>query len=212
MQIIDLSHTIENGMPVYPGTQPPLIETPLTIDANGFQEKKLSFFSHTGTHVDAPAHIIAGASSLDQLMLDSFVGRAFVMDISANGKKSIEKEDLAGYAGQFEEFDFALFYSGWSDFWGNEKYFQDYPVLSEEAADWICQYDLKGIGIDACSFDTMDSNDLVIHNKLLDRGFVLIENLANLSGLPDMPFMFSCLPLKIKAADGSPVRAVALLI
>ena len=39
MQIIDLSHTIENGMPVYPGTQPPLIETPLTIDANGFQEK-----------------------------------------------------------------------------------------------------------------------------------------------------------------------------
>ena len=172
----------------------------------------LSFFSHTGTHVDAPAHIIAGASSLDQLMLDTFVGMAFVMDISANGKKSIEKEDLAGYAGQFEEFDFALFYSGWSDFWGNEKYFQDYPVLSEEAADWICQYDVKGIGIDACSFDTMDSNDLVIHNKLLDRGFVLIENLANLSGLPDMPFMLSCLPLKIKAADGSPVRAVALLI
>jgi len=211
MQIIDLSHPIENGMPVYPGTEPPLIETPLTIDADGFQEKRICLFSHTGTHIDAPAHIISGASSLDQLMIDTFIGMAFIIDIPANSGKCIEKEDLARYADQLEESDFALFYSGWSDFWGKEKYFQDYPVLSEAAADWMCRYDLKGVGIDACSFDTTESSDLIIHTKLLSRGFILIENLTNLSGLPEMPFIFSCLPLKIQAADGSPVRAVAQL-
>ena len=211
MQIIDLSHTIKSGMPVYPGTVAPLIETPLTIENDGFQEKRLNLFSHTGTHIDAPSHIIAGASALDQLMIDTFVGSAFIIDISASTQERIEKDQLTAYLDKLNELDFALFYTGWSDYWGQGKYFEDYPVLSEAAADWICQFDLKGIGIDTGSFDPLNSTDLTIHHKLLGRGFVLIENLTNLSGLPDVPFTFSCLPLKIKAADGSPVRAVAIL-
>ena len=211
MQVLDLSHTIENGMPVYPGTEAPLIETPVTIESDGFLEKRLRLFSHTGTHVDAPAHIIDGASTLDQLMIDTFSGKAFLIDSSSTDRQIIDVKELAAYTSHFEEMDFALIHTGWSAFWGQTKYFSGYPVLSAPAAEWLTRFDLKGIGIDACSFDAVDAVDYSIHQTLLNRGFILIENLTNLSGLPDVPFTFHCFPLKIKAADGSPVRAVAML-
>jgi kynurenine formamidase len=211
MQIIDLSHQIETGMPVYPGTEPPVIETPVTIEADGFLEKKLTLFSHTGTHVDAPAHIIPGAMTLDRLGIDRFIGPAFIIDVSNRNDSVIKKEMLIPLAEKLRKTDFVLFYSGWSSFWGNQKYFIKYPVLSEEAAHWICQFELKGIGVDMCSFDPVDSTELPVHHVLLRRGFILIENLTNLADLPEKSFTFSCLPLKIESSDGAPTRAVAIL-
>jgi arylformamidase len=211
MRVRDLSHTIRAGMPVYPGTEPPLIENPVSLENDGFLEKKLTLYSHTGTHVDAPAHMIADALTLDRFEVGHFIGRAYVVDVSALPDPEIKIENLIPYTQKFRESEFILFFSGWSAFWGSEAYFIDYPLLSKEAAGWLCQFDLKGIGIDMISFDPVDSVDMPVHHILLSREFILIENLTNLAGLRQTSFTFSCLPLKIESADGAPIRAVAVL-
>ncbi len=211
MQVIDLSHLISPDMPVYPGTEPPLFETPVSIEDDGFLEKKITLFSHTGTHVDAPAHMRPGALTLDRMRIDKFLGTGFVIDISRIPGTLIDKEVLTPFSQQLEEKDFVLMYSGWSDFWESQKYFGKYPVLSEEAANWICRFNLKGIGIDMISVDHIDSPDMPVHQALFKHDLIIIENLTNLASLVKKDFTFFCLPVKIDTADGAPTRAVAIV-
>jgi kynurenine formamidase len=103
-----------------------------------------------------------------------------------------------------------LIYTGWSRYWGTDKYFSDYPVLSPESTEWLSRFKLKGIGLDVISADGADSQDFPIHKAFLKNDTVIIENLKNLDLVPIDQFLFSCLPLKLEDADGSPVRAVAL--
>jgi len=208
-RVIDLSHTICVGMPIYPGTEPPVIDVPCTVESHGFYERKLSFFSHTGTHLDAPAHMLAHGPTLDRMPVETFIGSAFVVQLPMKKRSTIELADLRSYENLFKSCDFFLLSTGWSKYWGQDDYFEDYPVLSEEAALWIDSFQLKGVGVDMISVDPMDSQDMMIHKILLER-LVLIENLTNLDKLPESGFTFSCLPLKLIAADGSPVRAVAV--
>lgn len=212
MQIFDLTQTISPQMPVYPGTEPPVFSLGCSLEVDGFREKKLTFFSHTGTHIDAPAHLLADGKTLDQFPAAQFVGPACCLDFSDRPGAVIEVADLEPYRAQLAQVDFCLLRSGWSCYWGAPQYFVDFPVLSLAAAQWLCRFDLKGIGFDAISADPVAAQDLPIHQQLLGKGLVLIENLTNLEQLPDQPMLFSCLPLKLVDADGSPVRAVALLL
>ena len=82
MRFIDLTHVIKPGMTVFPGTEPPVFEVGSSIAADGFEEKRITLFSHTGTHMDAPAHILAGARRLDEFPIETFGGRACVVDVS----------------------------------------------------------------------------------------------------------------------------------
>ena len=106
--------------------------------------------------------------------------------------------------------DFLLFCTGWDKYWGQEKYYEDFPCLTAEAAAFLAQMPLKGIGEDCISIDPCGSVDFPNHMKLLGRGFVNTENLKNLDNLIGRPFTFVTLPLKFKNADGCSSRAVAL--
>jgi arylformamidase len=211
MKIVDLSHTICPDMPVYPGTEPPTFSSACTIEGMGFLEKKITFYSHTGTHMDAPSHIIPGAKTLDQMPPDRFVGKGAVVELEVNDGPTIDLERLKPHQGRIESCEFLLFYTGWADLWGKEDYLKGYPVLSHHAATWLAGFPLKGIGMDAISADGAESVTFPIHTILLERDIVIIENLTNLRALPDNEFVFCCFPLKIEKADGSPVRAVALV-
>lgn len=206
---IDLTHPISPGMPVYPGTEPPVLAQGCTIDAHGFAEKKITMYSHTGTHIDAPAHMLKQGSTLDQLPIDHFCGTARVWEWERRSRPVISPSDLEPDLHDIREVDFLLLYTGWSRHWGTEAYFSNYPVLSPEAAEWISSTGLKGLGVDAISVDPADTDTHPVHKALLNREMILIENLTNLEELPGSPFFFSCFPLKIEEADGSPVRAVA---
>ena len=113
--------------------------------------------------------------------------------------------------GKSDRPDFLLFYSHWVDFWGTETYFQGFPVLTPESAEYLSNLPLKGVGIDAVSFDPVGNEKLPNHMALLNREIILIENLRGLRQLLNKEFYFSCQPLKIKGADGCPVRAFAVL-
>jgi kynurenine formamidase len=203
---------MKNGMPVYPGTKSPEFNNSATIDKNGYAEKKLIFTSHVGTHIDAPGHIMDGMETLDKLCIDKFFGRGCKIEIGALDGGKIGLPFLKSKKDLIEGSDFVLFCSGWSAHWGTEEYFKGFPVLCADAAEWLCSFPIKGIGYDAASADHVDSENLPIHKIILSHKKIIIENLTGLASIPESGFYFSCLPLPVEGADGSPVRAAAVLL
>jgi len=211
MKVIDLSHTIHSEMPLYPGTNPIKIKQLATVSVHGYNEKQFTITSHIGTHIDAPAHMLERGKRLDELTVDAFYAFACVIDVSAYHGKQIDEHVLMNSAQEIENSEYIIFYTGYEQYWDQEKYFTDFPVLTSDAAQWLCNMNLKGIGLDACSVDPVGSQDLPIHHILFNSGLTIVENLTNLKNLIGTQFLFSCFPLKIEDADGSPVRAVAIL-
>lgn len=211
MKIIDLTQTITETMPVYPGTEPPKLTVANTIEKDGFRETLLSFYSHTGTHMDAPFHIYADRTSLDALPAEQFVGKALVIDcrdVGEGGEIGMEYIDktIADAA------DFLLFHTGWDQYWGTEKYFGEYPVVSMEVCQYLLDSKKKGVGFDVIGIDPVSDGNLTRHKMLLsERDIVIIENLTNLDKIGEGLFTFAALPLKYKDADGAPIRAVAII-
>lgn len=210
-KIIDLTHCICETMPVFPGTAAPRLDEAFTIERNGFAEKMLHLVSHTGTHIDAPGHILPGALRLDGFPAEKFVGPGAVLDVVGVRGRAVEIADLKAWEPRLRVADFALLRTGWARHWGEAEYFGRYPVLSAAAADWLAGLGLKGYGVDTISVDGIDSRELPVHRALLAANMVIVENLGDLSPLVGREFLFSCLPLKIAGADGSPIRAVAIL-
>ena len=209
-RIIDLTHPITADMPVYPGTMSPVIEVANTVAEHGFLEHRLTMVTHTGTHVDAPAHMLAGGRTLDTYPADTLVGPATVLDVSAV-TGAIGRELLEPHRDVIARQAFLLLHTGWSARWGDESYFRDYPALSVEAAAWLGELGLRGVGLDAVSIDRADSVDFAVHHEVMRREMLIIENLANLKELVGRDFTLVCLPLFLTGADGAPVRAVALM-
>ncbi|MDR1572112.1 MAG: cyclase family protein [Clostridiales Family XIII bacterium] len=212
MKVIDLTHLISEDMPVYPGTEKPLLTPANSYEEDGFKETLMTMFSHTGTHMDPPAHLFADKKTLDAFPVSHFVGRALVVDcrdLEAGeriGMKYLDRDRLNA-----DNAEFLLFNTGWNRFWGQEEYFGDYPFISDEIADYIIRTRKKGIGVDAIGIDPIADENLSIHRKLFSAAdIVVIENLVNLELCGRSMFTFVCLPLNWESADGSPVRAVAL--
>ena len=210
MNILDLTYVISPHMPVYPGTEGPTLSPACTHEKDGFQETLLSMYSHTGTHMDAPAHVFAGRASLDELPASQFVGKATVIrcdDLGEGGKITMEHLRKNPAA---EQADFLLFHTGWGQYWGKPEYYGDYPCVTAEVVDFLIQTGKKGVGLDTISLDPIAS--LTLHRQVLSTNkTVIIENLNNLDKLPEGLFTLCALPLRYENADGSPIRAVAIL-
>ena len=211
MKIIDLTQTICETMPVYPGTEPPKLTIANTIEKDGFRETLLSFYSHTGTHMDAPFHIYADRTSLDALPAEQFVGKALVIDcrnVGEGGEIGMEYIDKT----IADEADFLLFNTGWDANWGKDEYFGEYPVVSMEVCQYLLDSKKKGVGFDVIGIDPVSGGNLTRHKMLLSqRDIVIIENLTNLDKIGEGLFTFAALPLKYQNADGAPIRAVAII-
>ena len=214
MRIIDLTRTVSEGMPVFPGTGGPSLAAAATLEKDGFRETLLRLTSHTGTHMDAPAHVLEGGATLDEMPASQIAGKAAVIDCRSCAPGSeIPLGRILAAGDAAREAQFLLFLTGWGRHWGSDAYFRDYPLLSREALQWIAASGKKGIGLDAASPDPVDETALTRHRLLLSGGsFVIVENLCRLEELPGGLFDFFALPLKFRGADGAPVRAVAVLV
>lgn len=213
MRAIDLSHVVETGMPVYPGDEATVIRRTAFINRDGYAQTSMAMNSHAGTHVDVGAHAFADAPGLDRLGPDNFTGWGAVVDLTGPALRHsplrIEQSHLARLA-DADGLDFVLLRTGWDARWGGEDYYRDYPTLSATACRFLSGLQLKGVGLDTPSPDPVGSA-MEAHSILLDHGLVIVENLRNLGELPSEGFVFTCLPLRIRDGEGSPVRAAALI-
>jgi kynurenine formamidase len=221
MKILDLTHPITENMPMYPGTGAPTLHVAYSHEEHGFMETLINLYSHTGTHIDAPAHLFADGATLDQYPVEHFVGKALVIDCRRLKKgEKISMSLLEEKGSMLHETEFILFLTGHSAFWGNTGYFSDFPIMSHEVVEWINRRKLKGIGIDAPSFDpvTADepgqiSDELHNHRTILKtNNTVLLENLCNLEEIGNEPFTLCALPLNTINADGAPARIIAIVL
>ena len=171
--IIDLTHTITPDMPMYPGSAAPTIEPTGSLTRNGYRETRLTIASHTGTHMDAPSHMLARGSTLEVLPASQFCGRAVVLDVSDLPPRSIITADhLRALNGTIRSADFVLFYTGWEKKWGTDAYYDDdFPVPDREAAQYLVSCGLKGVGTDALSVDTLRDEEFAAHKTLLRAGW-----------------------------------------
>jgi len=211
MKVIDLSHKINSIMPHFPGTHITELIRENTFEKDGFRVSRIIISSHAGTHLDSPSHMVRDGSYLNDFPADKFVGKGLCLDFNNLQDSIINLQNVLPFEKQIREVDFLLLNSGQSKLWGNDSYLNQYPVLSEQAAQWLGRFTLKGIGIDMISFDQVDSRDCRVHKILLAQNLVLIENLTQLEALVGKDFVFICLPLNLEKGDGSPVRAAALL-
>lgn len=211
MKVIDLTHTIKEDMPVYPGTEAPKLIPASSYEKDGFKETLLSMYSHAGTHMDPPAHIYPGRTTLDEFPASQFIGKAVVIDCrDLNEGEKITMDYILKYGEKAEKAEFILFNTGWDKYWGTDKYFGDYPYITDEVLDYILNGNYKGIGFDVIGLDPIADENLTLHKKLFKEcDIVNIENLTNLELCGDEIFNFSCNPLKIENSDGAPVRAIA---
>lgn len=210
MKVIDLTHVIKEDMPVYPGTQPPKLQTANTIEKDGFRETLLTMFSHTGTHMDAPAHVYADEKTLDALSVDRFVGKALIVDCRNAENGCIGIEHVEKYGDAARDAEFLIFRTGWAEKWNTPDYFKGFPCIDSCVADFLIATGKKGVGVDTIGIDPVGA-PLDTHLKLLKCSrLVIIENLTNLEGITGV-FTFAALPLKFLNADGAPIRAIAMV-
>lgn len=208
MKLIDMTHLIKEDMPVFPGTEKPTLKTANTIAKDGFKETVLSMFSHTGTHMDAPSHIFENEKNLDQFDINHFSGKAMVLDFSYKKEgEIISLEEIISYDLKLNDLEYVIIKTGWDKYWGDDKYYGKFPVLSNEAAIYLSGKKLKGIGLDVISLDSMDDALLKNHRAVLSKEMVIIENLTNLGAFGNEIFTVYFMPLKYKDADGAPIRA-----
>lgn len=210
MKLIDLTHTFENNMTVFPGMNPAIVEQMLTVEEHGCKVTKLEIVTHMGTHLDCKAHVFAEGFTTSDQDINSFCGNGLVIDCShLKANEEIGIDVLNNY--DINEKEFLLFYTGWDKYWNSNKYIENFPVISVELAQYLANSNIKGIGLDVISIDRVDNSELSTHKIVLGKNKIIIENLKGLNQLVDKKFMFLCLPLKIKDGDGSPIRAVAMV-
>lgn len=212
MKVIDLTHVISEDMPVYPGTEGPKLQPANTYEKDGFKETLMTMYTHTGTHMDPPAHLYQGRTTLDQFPISQFVGKALVIDCADLQEGDLIRMDrIEKVREKADKADFLLFRMGWDKYWGTDKYFGDYPYIDDPVVDYIIKGNKKGVGLDVIGIDPIAHEDLPIHKKLFKNNeIVVIENLMNLELVGDDLFTFCALPIKHIDADGSPIRAIAL--
>jgi kynurenine formamidase len=210
MPTIDLSHPLDASTPAYPGI-PKFCCTPLlTLESHGCAVSALTLSSHTGTHIDAPAHFVAGGKCVDEIDLSVLVGPAVVVDLTAKTAHApIEAADLAPALERAPQI--LLLRTGWSRHWPAFDAYATNPYLTVEAAQAVVDAGVRVLGVDTLSPDAVGSTDFAAHHILLGAGCIIAENLTNLDALPDDMdgWIVNLVPLRLAGCDGSPIRAFA---
>ena len=201
---IDLSHPLQSGPPTYPGDPETQVEDWATLEKDHYRLKKLSFGTHSFTHMDSPYHILKEGRSLDRYPVSSFFARAYVLDC-----RECSVIDMTMVQDLNNDVEALLFCTGWERYWGDIHYLDTPPLLSLEAVLFLLDKGIRIFGFDAPSCDDMEKEGLPLHTAILSHEGLIVENLCNLEALVGSCFDLIALPLSVQKSDGSPVRVVA---
>ncbi len=214
--LIDVSHTVEDGMITYHGLPAPIIcdywsrEYSRQFYAEGteFQIGKIEMVANTGTYVDSPFHRYADGKDLSQLDLASLADLETVVVRADRSNRAIthvafEELNVEGKA--------VLIDTGWDRHWRTDQYFEDHPFLTADAAQYLIDHSARLVGIDSLNIDDTADKRRPVHTRLLGADIPIAEHLCRLHQLPDQGFKFFAVPVKVKGFGTFPVRAFAIV-
>jgi len=216
MRLVDLSHTVSDGLVTYPGLPAPVITEHLSFDeshdryAEGteFSIGRIEMVSNTGTYLDTPGHRHRDGHDLSGLPLEKCaLLPTLVVDappVGAAGLSLFERLSVTGCA--------VLVRTGWSAHFGTEKYgAPEHPYLATDAATWLAEAGAVLVGIDSVNIDETSGGERPVHTLLLAREVPVVEHLTGLDQLPETGATFSAVPVKVEGMSTFPVRAFATL-
>ena len=216
-RLVDLSHTIEDGMITYKGLPAPLICDFMSREASKksyaedttFQIGKIEMVANTGTYLDSPFHRFEHGKDLAELKLPNLADlEAVVMRMEGMNGRAVDRNaflpvDVRGKA--------VLVHTGWAQHWGTDQYFEGHPFLTENAAVYLKEQGAVLVGIDSLNIDDTSGGARPAHSTLLGADILIVEHLCNLDQLPLSGFTFTAVPVKVKGMGSFPVRAFAKL-
>ena len=203
MNMIDISHVLDNNTPVFPGDYKTSLSVYRTMSKDYYNSYLLQSCLHTGTHIDMPMHLVNDERTAADFPLDDFCGHGVLLDV--RGENPIEMK--SSYEGMIHERDIVLLFTGWDAKFETDEYFSGHPGISDVFGDFLVSKRIKILGMDTPS---PDHTPYTIHKKLLESGIFVLENLAKLRRLTGIGgFEVMALPLKI-SAEASLVRAVCV--
>ncbi len=199
---IDLSYEIEHQMAVYPGDDELKLYRHRFLNRDYYNDTKLETGMHIGTHIDAPSHLLNKDRFICDYPVEKFIGNGCLLDV--RNEEIIKLKDE--YLDKVQEGDIVLLYTGYDEFFGTDKYFENHPIVDEKLAQFFVDRGVKLIGIDMPS---PDQYPFKVHHKLLENDILIIENLRNLKKLEGVKrFEVMAFPLNIRA-EASLTRVVA---
>ncbi len=201
--VYDVTVPLAPGLPVYPGDPPFEIEPVQRLGSAPFSLSRMSLATHTGTHVDAPAHFLPGGATIDSLPLEILIGKARVVEILA--RERIERTDLEPQ--DLRDDLRILLKTRMSGQMLKPGFQEDHLYLSGDAAAYLAQAGLKLVGFDYLSVDRYGVPDYPAHHALLEAGVVIVEAL-DLSEVEPGEYDMTCLPLRVAGGDGAPARVI----
>ena len=212
VRLVDLSHTVTDGMVTYKGLPGPHICDFISRersaanydDGSTFQIGRIEMVSNTGTYVDVPFHRFEEGEDLAQVGIERLAGLEGLCVSSpdmAAGPELFEGLDVAGKA--------VLVRTGWDRHWGTEAYQSGHPFLSEAAAQLLAERGAALVGIDSHNIDDTRVRARPVHTALLGAGIPICEHMTNLGALPPSGFRFTAAPPKVQGMGTFPVRAFA---
>ncbi len=214
MKIIDLTLTVSDKIPTFPGSPQPNFIPWENVKEDGYNLELLFLSTHTGTHMDAPYHFLEKGAKIHEISLKKLVSEAVLIKSKKKGGESITKIDIQKFEkkhGKIASFSSVIFYTGWQRNLQKKYYFTKNPGLSVSAAKYLASKKISLVGIDSPSIDLGTDSKFSVHQIFAKKGMLIVENLANLDKIKSSKFHLVVLPLKLKNATGSPVRAVAFV-
>lgn len=203
MKIVDLSHRLFHNMPTYPSDPDLKIQCEKDIKTHNTLVHSFRMGTHTGTHIDAPSHVLKEGKNLDDFDISHFMGETIKVDFQTYQKLDIDEQEVSGI----------IFDCNWEKNFNNPKKFygSSRPEIPIDFIKALIRKDIKFFGCDLPSVDKSGSKNKLIHNTLLKNEILIYESLTNLNKIPSLlKFDFIGLPLKIKDIDGCPVRSLAI--
>lgn len=200
--LYDISAPIDSRLPVWPGDLPFRREITQALGAGDpVNGSAIHTTVHIGTHADAFAHTVAGAATIEQMPLETYIGRCQVLHVDVAPKTAIRPADLRA---PIRAPRLLLATGTCRD---DGRFVEDFAALAPELVDALEAAGVRLVGIDTPSVDLYAAADLPVHHRLAGAGIAGLENLR-LERVPPGEYELIALPLRIVGCDASPVRAV----
>ena len=226
-RVLDLSYAISDKLVPWPGDEK-FFEAKVnaSVEKNGYFTRSFWMLEHYGTHLDAPAHFPPGKTTVDQIPVRQLFGPAAVIDVRAESAKDADYqlpaarvEEWEKRHGRIPEGAIVLLRTGWAMRWPDVQKYRNqdaqgkmhFPGFSSAAAKLLIERKVSGLGCDTMSIDYGASGDFAVHHLALGAGLYHLENLADLSELPESGAFVIAAPIKLEGGSGGPVRVFAIL-